>query len=175
MGGFKAKGADGKDKTECPADHTVSDKGYCAGSSCAAADSNTCCLQKCTKGFKLHGATTKEPNTCPKGSELLVVSTTASCAGTCKGTDSAVCCNTKCADTDLGFKLNTNTASKTDNKCDDGKIVSTKNVCEGTCDKDDKATCCLSGGTNNTSATTDANSAGLAAVVGILIVLSVVS
>lgn len=176
--GFKKKGADDKDKTECPADHTVSAKGYCSGSSCASADSNTCCLQMCTKGYKVDGATTKEPNTCPKGSDTptsVVVSTTASCAGTCKSTDSAVCCNTKCADTKLGFKPKGNTASTTKNECDDGQVVSTKNVCEGTCDKDDKATCCLSSSSNNTSATTDANSAGLAAVVGILIVLSVVS
>merc|ERR1711924_267554 len=93
--GFKLKGAAGAG-TECGKDLTVSTTAYCAGSSCKSSDAGTCCQQKCSKGWKLSGASTTEANTCAKDT---TVSSDGKCAGSpCAATDSKACCNEKCTD-----------------------------------------------------------------------------
>lgn len=164
--GFKLKGAAGAG-SECGKDLTVSTTAYCAGSSCKSSDSGTCCQEKCSKGWKLNGATTNEANTCAKET---TVSSDGKCAGSpCAATDSKACCNEKCTDKKLGFKVNGGTG-KEPFECKKGEVVASKGVCNGDCSSDDAKTCCMAA--NNSSATTDASSVGLAATVASLVVLS---
>merc|ERR1711865_1358851 len=77
-------------------DLTVHTTAYCKGSSCAATDKGTCCQAKCSKGWKLNGATTKESNTCAKDTTL---ASDGKCAGSpCASSDDKLCCNEKCTD-----------------------------------------------------------------------------
>jgi len=166
--GFKVKGATGVG-TECGKDLTVHATGYCKGSSCGTADAGTCCQQACSKGFKLNGATTKESNTCAKDSTL---ASDVKCAGSpCSATDAKLCCNEKCTDKKTGFKVKGG-SGKEANECKAKETVASKAMCAGDCSSDDAKTCCLK---ENITATTDAHSAGLASVVGILLVLSTAS
>merc|ERR1711988_282322 len=113
-------------------------------------------------GFKLHGATTKEANTCAKDSTLA----DGKCSGIpCAASDAKLCCNEKCTDKKTGFKVK-GASSKEPNECKAKETVATKGMCKGDCSSDDASTCCLK---QNTTATTDATSSGLASVVGLLI------
>merc|ERR1712100_577693 len=120
-------------------------------------------------GFKLNGATSKEASTCAKDTTL---ASDIKCAGSpCAGTDAKLCCNEKCTDKKTGFKIKGG-SGKEPNECpSDGKgyTVGSKAMCAGDCSSDDVKTCCLVN--NGTTATTDAHSAGLASVVGMLLVL----
>jgi hypothetical protein len=101
------------------------------------------------------------------------VSSDGKCTGsTCASTDEQFCCDEQCVDKKKGFKVNKAT-TKEPNECAKNEIVSSKGICKGDCSSDDASTCCLKA--NNTSATTDANSAGLAAGVGMLLLLSAAS
>lgn len=162
--GFKLKGATGTG-TECGADLTVHATAYCKGATCAASDAGTCCQQTCSKGFKLHGATTKESNTCGKDTTL---ASDAKCVGSpCASSDSTTCCNEKCTDATKGFKVKGGTG-KEPNQCKAGETVASKGMCKGDCSSDDASTCCTKA---NTTATTDAQSSGLAALVGGLVLI----
>merc|ERR1712023_198184 len=136
---------------------------YCTKSSCAASDAGTCCQQSCSKGWKLNGATTKEANTCPKDTTL----GDGKCKGSpCAAADDKICCNEKCTDKKKGFKVHKGTG-KEPNECKKGEIVASKGMCKGDCSSDDAATCCQKA--NDSSATTDAKSFGLASVVAGLV------
>merc|ERR1711998_482645 len=131
---------------ECDEDLTVHATAYCKGASCGKDDAKTCCQQKCSKGWKLNGAKTTEANTCAKDTTL---ASDAKCKGSPCGAEDA--------------KL----------ECKAQETVSSKGMCKGDCSEDDAKTCCLKA--NSTTATTDATSVGLAASVGMLILLSSVS
>jgi hypothetical protein len=164
---FKLKGAAGTG-TECGTGFTVHTTAYCKGSSCGSGDAGTCCQESCAKGFKLHGATTKEANTCAKDSTLA----DGKCVGSpCSATDAKLCCNEKCTDKKTGFKIK-GASTKEPNECKAKETVATKGMCKGDCSSDDASSCCLKA---NTTATTDASSAGLASVVGLLVLLSTAS
>merc|ERR1712100_785955 len=121
------------------------------------------CQQGCDKGFKLHGATTKESNTCAKDTTL---ASTAKCTGSpCASTDSTICCNQKCTDKAKGFKVNGGTG-KEPNQCAKGETVASKGMCKGECASEDASACCQK---QNSTATTDAKSSGLAALVGVVV------
>merc|ERR1712188_253114 len=101
----------------------------CKATSCSAS-SSVCCQQKCSKGFKLTGATTNEANTCPKDTTL---ASDGKCTGSpCAATDSTICCNEKCTDKKKGFKVHKGTG-KEPNECKKGEIVSSKGACNGDC------------------------------------------
>jgi hypothetical protein len=97
----------------------------------------------------------------------------------CKGSpcnekdDESLCCNVKCTDKKTGFQVDKGTGDQT-LFCKKGETVADKGMCGGDCSDDDASTCCLSPN-NTTGSTTDANGAGLAAAVGMLIILSVAS
>merc|ERR1719453_98090 len=113
---------------------------YCKGSSCAASDAGTCCQEKCSKGWKLNGATTKESYTCPKDTTL---ASDGKCTGSpCAASDDKYCCNEKCTDKKKGFKVHKGTG-KEPNECAKAKIVSSKGMCKGDCGSGDSETCCI--------------------------------
>merc|ERR1712224_406991 len=119
-------------------------------------------------GFKLKGATSKEPNECGTGQTL----GDAKCVGSpCLTTDSKLCCNEKCTHSTTGFKAAKGTG-KQKLECKAKETVASKGMCKGDCSDGDASVCCLKG---NVSATTDATSSGLASLVGLLILLSTAS
>merc|ERR1711976_431781 len=102
--------------------------------------------------------TTKESNTCAKDTTL---ASDAKCTGSpCASTDSKICCNEKCTHKTTGFKVKGGTGKEA-NECKDGETVASKGMCKGDCSSDDASTCCLK---SNSTATTDAQSSGLAAL-----------
>merc|ERR1712072_156317 len=121
-------------------------------------------------GFKLHGATTTEPQTCGKNTK---VSTDGKCEGSsCASKDSKTCCDMPCNDKTGGWKVKGGTGKEA-NECAKGKVVSSKANCAGTCASTDAATCCLSA--NNSTTTTDASGVGLTTAVGMMIILAFTS
>lgn len=169
--GFKAFGDEAASGIACAEDLTVHATAYCTGSSCGSSDAGTCCQQQCSKGWKLNGASTDETNTCPKATTLAA---DGKCTGNpCSGTaDEGICCEEKCDDKTNGFQVSSGTDSKLI-KCAEGELVSSKAKCDGDCSTDDAETCCLKA--NNSTATTDANGFGLAAAVGMLVILCAAS
>merc|ERR1711924_23153 len=72
---------------------------------CAASDSETCCLTPCATGFEAHSASkTADKEMC---NEDLRVHATANCKGTSCSASSSVCCQQKCS---AGFKAAGDTA-----------------------------------------------------------------
>merc|ERR1712100_191084 len=152
--------------TECGKDLTVHATGYCKGSSCGSSDAGTCCQEKCSKGFKLNGATTKEANTCAKDSTL---ATDIKCAGSpCAATDAKLCCNEKCTDKKTGFKVK-GASSKEPNECKAKETVATKGMCKGDCSSDDASTCCLKGANETGLVSSVSGSPGSSMVVAVFL------
>merc|ERR1711966_494467 len=123
------------------------------------------CQQGCSKGFKVTGATTKESNTCVKDTTF---ASEAKCTGSpCAQADEKICCNEKCTHKTTGFKVK-GSSGKEANQCKAGETVVTKKMCKGDCSSDDASTCCQKA---NKTATTDAQSCGLASLVAGLILM----
>merc|ERR1712147_539663 len=119
---------------------------------------------------KLNGATTKETNTCAKDTTL---ASAAKCTGSpCADADKTICCNEKCTHKTTGFKVKGGDGKEA-NECKSGETVANKAECKGDCSSDDASTCCLKA--NSTIASTDANSCGLAALAGVLVLVAAAS
>jgi len=91
--GWKAFGSNAVGLSKCPKEATVASDSKCSGSSCSSSlDQGLCCNNKCSSllGFKEKGATSSQTMTCP--SSHAKVSATAMCKGSCKSSDSSVCC-----------------------------------------------------------------------------------
>merc|ERR1711907_332284 len=101
-----------------------------------------------------------------------------SSGGYCKGSSCAAgdvdtCCDVLCNDKKKGFKTADDKTGKQPNTCAKGEIVSSTKFCKGGCktpDTEDKKACCTKA--VNATATTDASSTGLGAVIGVLILMS---